>query len=193
MNARSTTAETAISEAIVRPAMVVIGIAALRSTCRRSVSRNGMPRLTAVWTCSRPSSSRTAARVTRATSAIDVIASAIAGSVRCSIRPATPSPSPVAGNQPRFTANTSSRMIAATNAGRAAEIVVATITPLSVTPGLSAASTPRPIPTTRIRSDAYRTSPSVTVARSRMMSDTSWWCGIETPKSPVRAAFSHSQ
>ena len=65
--------------------MVVIGIAALRSTCRRITSRNGMPRLTAVCTCSRPSSSRTEARVTRATIAIDEMARAIAGSVRCSI------------------------------------------------------------------------------------------------------------
>ena len=85
-----------------------------------------MPRLTAVCTCSRPISSRTATRVTRATSAIDVSASAIAGSVRCSDPvDERPRPSPSAGNQPRLTANTSSSTIAATNAGSAAEMVVA--------------------------------------------------------------------
>ena len=82
-NAVSTTADSAIRPAIVRPTTVVIGIAALRSTCRRRICRHGRPRLTAVCTCSRSSSSRTAARVTRVTSATDVAASASAGSVRC--------------------------------------------------------------------------------------------------------------
>src|ERR1700722_2250755 len=67
LNAVSTTAATAISEAIVMPDTVAIGIAALRSTCRRMSWRAGRPRLMAVWTGSRPASSRAAARAPRDT------------------------------------------------------------------------------------------------------------------------------
>ena len=69
LNARSTTADSAISDAIVIPLTVVIGIAALRSTWRRTTRREGRPRLIAVCTCSRAISSRTLTLVTRATSA----------------------------------------------------------------------------------------------------------------------------
>ncbi len=83
LKAISTTESSAISDAMVSPATVVIGIAALRSTWRRTTVRHGMPRLMAVCTCSWPISSRTAVRVTLATSAIDEKASANAGSVKC--------------------------------------------------------------------------------------------------------------
>ena len=66
-----------------------------------------MPRLIAVCTCSRSASSRTAARVTRATMASEEIASAIAGSVRwLDVGRGTRPPLPSAGNQPSCTANT---------------------------------------------------------------------------------------
>ena len=41
LNARSTTAASAISDAIVMPTTVVIGIAALRSTWRRMIEPTG--------------------------------------------------------------------------------------------------------------------------------------------------------
>ena len=46
----------------------------------------------------------------------------------------------MAGNQPRLTANSRISTIAATNAGMAAEMVVATSAPVSRTPGRSPAS-----------------------------------------------------
>ena len=66
-NACSTTTSLAMSPATVSPATVVIGIIALRSTCRRTTSASGIPRLRAVSTCSRVSSSRTAVLVSCAT------------------------------------------------------------------------------------------------------------------------------
>ena len=111
-----------------RPLTVVIGTAALRTTWRRTNWRRGMPRLSAVCTCSRANSSRTAARVTRATSATDDSASATAGSVRCRTRSPNPSPSPIAGNQPSSATNTIVSSVAATNAGTAASSAVVTST-----------------------------------------------------------------
>ena len=61
---------------------VVMGIAALRSTWRRTIVARGSPRLVAVCTCSLCISARTLVRVTRATRAMDAPARAIAGSVR---------------------------------------------------------------------------------------------------------------
>ena len=154
VNARSTIADAANSEAIVKPTTVVIGIDALRNTCRRMISRIGIPRLVAVCTCSRRSSSRTDVRVTRATRATAENANATAGSVRCLTWSKAPSPVPSAGNQPSWTANTDSNTIAATNVGTAAPIVVTTITTVSANPRLRPPSTPSPIPTMTIRIDA---------------------------------------
>ena len=64
------------------PEIVVMGMAALRSTWRQISCRRGMPRLTAVWTCSRPSLLTDRGPVTRATIASEESASAIAGRVR---------------------------------------------------------------------------------------------------------------
>ena len=105
LNATSTTAATAISDAIVMPVIVVIGMAALRRMCRWITLRAGMPRLTAVCTCSRSPSSRIEARVTRATIASDEMARAIAGSVKCRMLLARSVPLPRAGNQRSLTAN----------------------------------------------------------------------------------------
>ncbi len=69
LNACSTTAHSANSDVTVIPTTVVIGIEALRSTWRRTTSGHGMPRLTAVCTCSSDSSDRTVTRVTRVTTA----------------------------------------------------------------------------------------------------------------------------
>jgi hypothetical protein len=154
LNARSTTADNAISDAIVIPLTVVIGMAALRSTCRRTTRDQGRPRLTAVCTCSRPISSRTLTRVTRATMASADRASAIAGRVRCHSRSSPPVPGPSAGNQPSFTANTEMSTIAATNDGIAANTVVPMITDMSIAPRRSPATMPEPIPNTRISTAA---------------------------------------
>ena len=63
------------------PVTVVIGMAALRRMWRWISWRPGMPRLTAVCTCSRRPSSRTDARVTRATIASEEMARALTNSV----------------------------------------------------------------------------------------------------------------
>src|SRR6266566_507426 len=156
LNAVSTTAATAIKDAIVMPATVVIGIAAFRRTWRLITCLPGIPRLTAVCTCSRSPSPRTDALVTRATIASDEIASAKAGNVRCRMLSTRPAPLPMAGNQPSFTANTRMSTIAATNAGMAAEMAVTTTVLVSSTPGRSPATSPIPIPNTRISSMASR-------------------------------------
>jgi hypothetical protein len=54
-----------------------------------------------------------------------------------------------------LTANSAIRKIAATNDGIAAEIALVTSTDVSVMPGRSPASTPMPIPITKMISDAY--------------------------------------
>ena len=108
----------------------------------------------AVCTCSRPISSRTDERVTRATSATAVAANAMAGSVRWSIVPITPLPVPSAGNQPRLTENTRIRSTAATNEGIAADRVEIPITPMSIAPGRSAPISPSPTPVMMMISDA---------------------------------------
>ena len=153
-NARSTTALRAISEVIVMPTTVVTGIDALRMTCLRTTCGYGIPRLTAVCTCSRPISVRTATRVTRTTIAIALSASAIAGNVRCLIVSNPPSPEPSAGNHPRLTENTDNNTIAATNDGTAAKIVVTTTIELSSQPFFRPETTPRPTPKTMISSAA---------------------------------------
>ena len=89
---------------------------------------------------------RTATRVTRTTIAIADSASAIAGSVRCQIRSANPSPAPSAGNHPRFTEKTDSRMIAATNDGTAARMLVLATIDVSSAPRRRPETTPSPTP-----------------------------------------------
>ena len=76
-----------------------------------------MPRLTAVWTCSRPLSSRMVARVTRATMPIDDTANAMAGSVKCWMLVTGWCRCRAPGNQPSLTENTRISAIDATNAG----------------------------------------------------------------------------
>src|ERR1700678_2684074 len=119
-----------------------------------------MPRLTAVCTCSRPASSRTAARVTRATMASEEIASAIAGRVRWRTLSRNPAPLPSAGNQPSCTANTATSTIAAANDGRAAVMAVPTRVDVSTQPGRRPASTPSPMPSRQMIRDAYSTRPA---------------------------------
>ena len=70
------------------------------------------------------------------------------------MRPNTPSPLPNAGNQPRRTEKVLMSIVAATNAGSAASTVVSTRMLVSTPPGRSPASTPSPMPTTRMISDA---------------------------------------
>ena len=129
------------------PATVVIGIAALRSTCRRTTWRDGMPRLTAVCTCSRPISlahGRPASRARRSPrrqrerdrrqrQVPDAVGEALAGAERRE-------PAQI----DREDADIST--IAATNDGTAANTVVSRRSPLSSRPGRSPASTPSPIP-----------------------------------------------
>src|SRR3954469_25870498 len=189
LNARSTTADSAISDVIVMPTTVVTGMAALRSTWRRTISAYGIPRLTAVCTCSRPISVRTATRVTRTTIAIADRASAIAGSVRCQIRSATPVPAPSAGNQPRFTENTNSSTIAATNDGTAARTLVDATIDVSSAPRRRPDTTPRPTPNTTIKSPAYATRPSVTPTLAPMTDITLPRKAIDVPRSPCSTAL----
>src|SRR3954471_23605279 len=189
LNARSTTAESAISDVIVIPTTVVTGIAALRSTWRRTISAYGIPRLTAVCTCSRPSSVRTATRVTRTTIAIADSASAIAGSVRCQIRAATAVPAPSAGNQPRFTENTDSSTIAATNEGTAASTLVDATIDVSSAPRRNPDTTPRPTPNSTIKSPAYATRPSVTPTLAPITDITLPRKAIDVPRSPCSTAL----
>ena len=148
-NAVSTTADSAIRLAIVRPTTVVIGIAALRSTWRRTIVRRGRPRLTAVCTCSRSSSSRTAVLVTRVTSATDEAASARAGRIRwCERVDEARRRLPAPGTSGSFTANTNCSTTAAAKAGIAADTVEEISTPLSMVPCDSAPTIPSPTPIT---------------------------------------------
>src|SRR5215469_7102385 len=152
-----------------------------------------MPRLIAVCTCSRSASARTDALVTRETTASDDNASAIAGNVKWRTSDQKPVPLPSAGNQPSFTENTEISAIAATNDGNAAEIEVVTSTLVSASPGRSAAMTPLPIPTTRMISAAYRTSPPVVDIPAAITDDTFSRMMIETPRLPCSALSSQYQ
>ena len=193
LNATSTTAATAISEATVMPVTVVMGTAALRRMCRRITHRAGIPRLTAVCTCSRSPSARIAARVTRATIASDAVARAMAGRVRCLTSLRKPVPLPSAGNQRSFTANRMISTIAATNAGMAAETAVTTRVLVSNLPCRSPDTTPRPMPSTTMMRDAYRTSPAVVQIRDAISVDTFSCSVIEIPRFPCSALPSQYQ
>src|ERR1700761_6662902 len=175
------------------PVTVVIGMAALRRMCRWITLRAGMPRLTAVCTCSRSPSSRIEARVTRATIASDEMARAIAGSVKCRMLLARSVPLPRAGNQLSLTANSRISTIAATNAGMAADTAVVTSVPVSRTPGRSPATMPMPIPSTAMISDAYSTSPAVVQTREASKGDTFSRSVMEMPRFPCRALSSQYQ
>ena len=83
--------------------------------------------------------------------------------------------------------------IAATNDGTAAEIAVDTSTLVSAIPGRRAATTPLPIPTTRMMSAAYSTSPPVVHMRAAITDETFCWRVIEMPKLPCRAFSSQYQ
>src|SRR5215472_3351921 len=175
------------------PVTVVIGMAALRRTWRWISLRPGIPRLTAVCTCSRRPSSRTDARVTLATIASEETARAIAGSVKCRTLSRKPVPFPRAGNQPSFTANTRMSTIAATNAGMAAETAVVTSVPVSSFPGRRPETRPRPIPSATMIRDAYRTSPAVVQIRDAISVDTFSRSVIEIPRLPCSTLSSQYQ
>ena len=81
-NSFSTTTAWPISEPNCRPTMVTISTRALRSTCHFTTRRSLMPLLRAVRTKSAFSTSSTAARVVRASSAIGPTPSAMAGRIR---------------------------------------------------------------------------------------------------------------
>ncbi len=152
-----------------------------------------MPRLTAVCTCSRPASSRIAARVTRATMASDATASANAGSVKWRTLLSKLVPFPSAGNQRSFTANSKISAIAATNAGMAAQTAVTTSVLVSSRPGRSPDMMPRPTPSTTMITDAYRTSPAVVQIRDAISVDTFSRSVIEIPRFPCSALSSQYQ
>ena len=175
------------------PVTVVIGMAALRRMWRWISWRPGMPRLTAVCTCSRRPSSRTDARVTRATIASEEMARAIAGSVKCRTLLRKSVPFPSAGNQPSLTANTRMSTIAATKAGMAAETAVVTSVLVSNAPGRSPERMPRPIPSATMIRAAYRTSPAVVQIRDAISVDTFSRSVIEIPRFPCSAFLSQYQ
>ena len=137
-----------------------MGPEALRITWRRTTVDRAPPRLIATSTCSRPSSSSIDDRVTRATSAMNVSESAMAGSVRWYSRSANPSPAPYVGNTPSRTENTEMSRIAAANDGIAASTVTPTSTTLSgVRPAVSDPAMPAPRPTTMMSSAESTTRP----------------------------------
>ena len=134
------------------PVIVVIGIAALRRMCRRISWRPGMPRLTAVCTCSRSPSSRIdgpgdpgddrqrgdGQRDRGQREVLDVVQEA---GRRCR----------APGTSRSCTANTRISTIAATNAGIAAETAVITSVLVSSQAGPQARpAMPRPMPITQM-------------------------------------------
>ncbi len=173
--------------------MVVIGMAALRRMCLLTSWRRGMPRLMAVWTCSRSASSRIADRVTRATMASEDSASANAGSVKWRKLLTKSVPLPSAGNQRSLTANSATSTIAATKDGIAAEMALETSTDVSSRPGRSPLSRPMPMPSTRMISEAYRTSPAVVQIREAISVVTFSRSVIEIPRFPCIALVSQYQ
>lgn len=159
-----------------RPETVTIGPSALRNTWRRSTANRGAPRLSATSTCSRPSWSSIALRVTRVTRAMKVTESAIAGSTTWCSWSSRPVPLPMVGNQPSFTPNTDRSTIAAAKDGTAAPTVTSSSTALSVrVPRRSAPSAPAPMPTTAISTVATATSSSDAGSRDQMTAPTLWW------------------
>lgn len=129
------------------PPTVTTGPRALRSTCRRTTVRSATPRARATSTCSRPSSSSIAERVTRARSPAKVIARANAGRVRwysCWERPTGVPPGP--GNQPSCTEKSETSAMAVTKDGVAVATPVPMSTVRSTGPGRSAARIPDPTP-----------------------------------------------
>ena len=125
--------------------------------------------------------------------ASDAAARATAGRVKCLTLLRKLVPFPSAGNQPSFTANTMISAIAATNAGMAAETAVTTSTPVSSGPDRSPDTTPRPIPSTTMIREAYRTSPAVVQIRDAISVDTFSRSVIDTPRFPCSALSSQYQ
>src|SRR4030081_428724 len=152
-----------------------------------------MPRLTAVWTCSRLDSSRIAARVTLATIASEETARANAGSVKCLTWSKKPIPLPIDGNHWSCTANTRIRTIAATNAGSDAETAVITSTLLSSRPGLKPERMPRLTPMAMIRIEEYSTNPAVVEIRDAISVETFSRSVMEIPRFPCTALLNQYQ
>ena len=125
--------------------------------------------------------------------ASDAAARAMAGRVKCLTLLRKLVPFPSAGNQPSFTANTMISTIAATNAGMAAETAVTTSTLVSSGPDRSPDTMPRPIPSTTMIRDAYRTSPAVVQIRDAISVDTFSRSVIEIPRFPCSALSSQYQ
>ncbi len=117
----------------------------------------------------------------------------MAGRVKCLTLLTKLVPFPSAGNQPSFTANSMISTMAATNAGMAAETAVTTSALVSNAPGRSPDTMPRPIPSTTMIPDAYRTSPAVVQIRDAISVDTFSRSMIEIPRFPCIALSSQYQ
>ncbi len=83
-----------------------------------------------------------------------------------------------------FTEKSRISTIAATKEGIAAETAVTASTLVSRTPRRSPATSPSPIPMTRINTDAYRTRAAVVPIREAISVETFSRRAIEMPKSP---------
>ncbi len=194
LKARSTTAESAISEAIVIPVTVVIGIAALRSTWRRMTRCRGQPAADRRLHVLSP----------------HLLAHADARHARDDRQRRqrqrdrgerqVPEPVDASGSRPErrepaelHREDTLISTIAATNDGIAANTVVPAITVVSTAPRRSPARIPEPIPNSRIRIEAYATSSNVTPARSPIRVLTLSRSAIDEPRSPCSADVSQCQ